>query len=135
LGSEAQTRAREALLQQMNQAPVETPMPVPAPAPTVVSTPAPAPVAVAPAEPVTPAVKPAPVVAVVTMSPANVSDANYPGKELGFAPILAPPLPISAAKEQQLDALLAQYQADQISPEQYHTQRAAILAQPDSTSH
>jgi hypothetical protein len=33
-------------------------------------------------------------------------------------------------KEQQLETLLAQYKADQISPEQYHKQRAAILAEP-----
>jgi hypothetical protein len=38
-------------------------------------------------------------------------------------------------KEQQLDALLAQYKADQISPGEYHKQRAAILAEPDATTH
>ena len=31
-------------------------------------------------------------------------------KEPGFAPIVAPPLPISATKDQQLDALLTQIQ-------------------------
>jgi hypothetical protein len=56
--------------------------------------------------------------------------ANYPGKELGFQPIPAPPLPLSAAKQAQLDALLVKYQADQISPDEYHKQRAAILAEP-----
>jgi hypothetical protein len=63
----------------------------------------------------------------VTMPPANV---NYPGKELGLKPIEAPPLPISADKEAQLQALLAKYMADQVSPEEYHKQRAAILAEP-----
>jgi hypothetical protein len=44
--------------------------------------------------------------------------------------IPAPPLPINAAKADRLAALLGKYQADQISPEEYHTQRAAILAEP-----
>jgi hypothetical protein len=45
-------------------------------------------------------------------------------------PIESPLLPISAAKEAQLQALLAKYKADQISPEEYHNRRAEILAQP-----
>ena len=45
-------------------------------------------------------------------------------------PIPAPTLPISAAKQEKLEALLAKYKADQISPEEYHVQRAAILAEP-----
>lgn len=47
-----------------------------------------------------------------------------------FRPIEAPALPISMSKAAQLQALLAKYKADQITPEQYHKQRAAILAQP-----
>jgi hypothetical protein len=47
-----------------------------------------------------------------------------------FAPLSAPPLPISLSKEQRLSELLRQYQLDQISPEQYHEQRAKILAEP-----
>jgi hypothetical protein len=43
-------------------------------------------------------------------------------------PIIAPPLPISMSKEDKLAQLLALYRADKISPEQYHEQRAAILA-------
>jgi hypothetical protein len=119
LDSDAQTKAREALLQQMGQPPVATPMPAPAPM-------TPMPVALAPA-PMMAVPKPMPPVAPVPPSAGNV---NVPGNEPGFTPIVAPPLPISAAKQQQLAALLAQYQADQISPEQYHTQRAAILAAP-----
>jgi hypothetical protein len=45
-------------------------------------------------------------------------------------PIEVPALPISAAKEAQLRALLAKYKADQITPGEYHKQRAEILAQP-----
>ena len=59
--------------------------------------------------------------------PANV---NYPGKSLGLKPIEAPALPISADKEAQLQALLAIYKADQITPAEYQAQRAKILAEP-----
>ncbi len=54
---------------------------------------------------------------------------NYPPNQGGFTPIMAPPLPISAAKQMQLDALLDKYKADLITPEEYQKQRAAILAQ------
>jgi len=62
--------------------------------------------------------------------PAQTSDANYAGKDIGMKPMEAPALPISASKEDQLQALLAKYKADQITPEEYHNQRAALLAQP-----
>jgi len=58
------------------------------------------------------------------------AEAYYPGKELGFQRIQTPPSPITPEKQALLDALLAKYQADQISPEEYHKQRAAIIAQP-----
>ena len=45
-------------------------------------------------------------------------------------PITPPPSPISATKEGRLAELLQKYKADAVSPEQYHTQRAAILAEP-----
>ncbi len=64
---------------------------------------------------------------VVATPPAN---ANYPGKELGLPPITAPPLPISAQQETDLQGLLMRYEANQISPEEYQKQRAAILAGP-----
>ncbi len=47
-----------------------------------------------------------------------------------LAPLNGPPLSISWSKEERLRTLLSQYQADQISPEQYHEQRAKILAEP-----
>jgi hypothetical protein len=46
---------------------------------------------------------------------------------LALPPIEAPPLPISAEKKQQLDALLTRYKADQITPDQYQAERAKIL--------
>jgi hypothetical protein len=45
-----------------------------------------------------------------------------------FALPAGPPPPVSAEKVQKLDALLQQYKADQITPEQYHEERAKILA-------
>jgi hypothetical protein len=60
----------------------------------------------------------------------SAASANNIGKELGLKPIGAPALPISAAKEEQLQALLAQYRADQISPSEYQAKRADILAEP-----
>lgn len=40
------------------------------------------------------------------------------------------PSPFSAAKQQKLDALLNRYKADQITPQEYHRQRAEIIAGP-----
>ena len=74
--------------------------------------------------PATPKVKPG-----MTSTP-NQNNAIFPGKELGLKPIETPLLPISAAQEAQLQALLAKYKADQITPEEYHRRRAEILAQP-----
>ena len=48
----------------------------------------------------------------------------------GLQPLMAPPIPISQAKEARLQELLKNYKADQITPEEYHKQRAAILAEP-----
>jgi len=39
-------------------------------------------------------------------------------------------LPFSADKQRRLADLLVKYQADAITPEQYHQQRAKILAEP-----
>jgi hypothetical protein len=63
-------------------------------------------------------------------SPPSQSNPGYPGRELGLKPITAPALPISPAKQAQLQGLLERYKADQITPEQYHTERARILAEP-----
>jgi hypothetical protein len=53
-----------------------------------------------------------------------------PGTQPRLKPMEAPPLPISAAKQTQLDTLLDLYRADRISPADYQKQRAAILAAP-----
>ena len=41
-----------------------------------------------------------------------------------------PASPLSPAKQQKLDALNEQYRMDQVTPQQYHEQRAKILAEP-----
>src|SRR5208282_1151027 len=121
--AEAQAKARAALEQKMSELNQQN-WATPAVAPTAPPTPQTQPVAISPVKPAPPAVKPE------VMPPANQINANYPGKELGLKPIQAPLLPISAAKEAQLQALLERYKADQITPGQYHTERAKILAEP-----
>jgi hypothetical protein len=46
-----------------------------------------------------------------------------------FQPLPAPALPISNDKQQRLKDLLSKYRADEITPEQYHQERAKILAE------
>jgi len=61
---------------------------------------------------------------------AMASNANPAVNKPGLKPIVAPPLPISAAKQAQLDTLLDLYKADRISPTEYQKQRATILGAP-----
>lgn len=52
-------------------------------------------------------------------------------RELVFQRTPPPPVPaVSGAKAGRLAALLSRYRADTITPEDYHKQRAAILAEP-----
>ena len=60
--------------------------------------------------------------------------ANQLGTQTGEMPIVAPPLPISAAKQAQLQALLERYKADLVTPAEYQAERAKILAEPDATT-
>ena len=78
---------------------------------------------VAPAKPAAPAAAPA-------VKPPPQPNLNYAGKSLGFKPVEAPPPPVSAQKVAALQALLAKYKANQISPDEYQKERAAILAEP-----
>ncbi|HEY5914391.1 MAG TPA: hypothetical protein VJA21_27695 [Verrucomicrobiae bacterium] len=50
------------------------------------------------------------------------------GARLDFPPLEGPPLPISLEKQNKLADLLQRYKADEISPEEYHAQRAKILS-------
>jgi hypothetical protein len=42
----------------------------------------------------------------------------------------APAAPVQVSKAERLQQLLSQYKADQITPQEYHEKRAAILAEP-----
>jgi len=120
-------------------APAPKPMPVPAAPPASPAAPVqtqpnlttPAVAHAAQAQPATVnPVKPAPPVVKPEKMPPPKGTNYFVGKELGLKPIVAPPVPISATKQARLQALLVKYQNDQITPEQYHTQRAQILAEP-----
>ena len=52
-----------------------------------------------------------------------------PAKSGAFQPLEAPASPLTGTKEERLKQLLDQYKADQITPEEYHTQRAKIVAE------
>ena len=105
----AQAAARAALQEKMNELDAN-PEATPAATAPVVETPAPA--ATAPAAVATEATTPAP--------------AEIKASVAKPAPSSAPAL----SKDERLMLLLARYKADQITPEQYHTQRAAIIAEP-----
>jgi hypothetical protein len=49
---------------------------------------------------------------------------------LAFPPLQGPPPAVAADKGQRLQELLRKYRADQVTPEEYHQQRAKILAEP-----
>jgi hypothetical protein len=104
-------------------APVTPPPTETKPAPPAI-TPAAAIVPQSPAPPAMTKVKPG------VMSATNQINAIYTGKELGLKPIESPLLPVTATQQAQLQALLAKYKANQISPEEYYKQRAEVLAQP-----
>ena len=57
-----------------------------------------------------------------------------PAAPVAAAPTTPAPAPAVPAapptKDQRLAALLLKYQTDQITPEEYHTQRAALIAEP-----
>jgi hypothetical protein len=47
-----------------------------------------------------------------------------------FAPMVAPPTSLSSSKEAQLADLTRRYKADQVTPEEYHKERAKLIAEP-----
>ncbi len=107
----AAARMREALEKKMAELDA-TPAPVAKPQPKVVVAPEkPTPVK-APAKPVAPAVSAAPVVA-VTPAPPKME---------------APASPLPVTKQDRLAELLRRYKADELTAQDYHTQRAAIIA-------
>jgi hypothetical protein len=156
--SEAIAKAREALRQKMNELEMQPTIATPGqPAPAVApSTPAAASVV----QPQPSAAQPAPAPAneeniakaraaveqemkqLKALPPVAAGGAAaptelVPGKTtkqkqilLSFPPLQSPPSAVPAAKEQRLQELLRKYRADQVTPEEYHQQRAKILAEP-----
>lgn len=59
-------------------------------------------------------------------APAKQAKASKPA---GQVPLVPPPTPLSGSKEERLGQLLKQYKADQITPAEYHEQRAKIIAE------
>jgi hypothetical protein len=58
--------------------------------------------------------------------PPDVNDVT--AKELGLQPVQAPPPPVTAQQQAELQALLQKYEADQITPDEYQAERAKIMA-------
>jgi len=57
-------------------------------------------------------------------------DAVAEVKPAAFAPLETPPPAVPASKEAKLADLLRKYKADEITPKEYHQERARILAEP-----
>ena len=138
---ESIAKAREALRKKMKELETQPPAPAaaPAPAPVLALAPTPAPEpAPAPASAPTPA--PAPAVAKPKpqqtatkpeAKPTTPKVSKSPAKGTKSMPAIEGPLPgFSAEKQQRLAELLRAYKADEITPEQYHLQRAKIVNEP-----
>jgi hypothetical protein len=66
-----------------------------------------------------------------TPQPSAAMNSQEPAQPSMSLPALTGPASsLSAAKQQKLDQLLQQYRADQLTPQQYHEQRAKVLAEP-----
>jgi hypothetical protein len=126
----AQAAARAALEQKMSEMHEQLEVPIETPAPAMTMPTIQEPVPIAPAMMMTNTIAAQP-----PAKPTKPVSAKKTGNALGLQPIIAPPLPISMTKEEQLQALLDKYKADQITPEEYFKQREAILAEPDAMSH
>ena len=71
-----------------------------------------------------------------TVAPAPNASGQFPRKpkvakgQQPFPPIPGPGTAVSADKQQRLAELLRKYKADEISPEEYHQQRAKVMSEP-----
>jgi hypothetical protein len=113
MDSDAQAKARAALLQKMSEVesqPAATPMLAP--------------------EKVVVKETEKPMVKMETSAPVVMQPKPVIVAEPMVKPMEMPALPISATKEERLQALLQKYKADQITPEEYHTERAKIMGEP-----
>ncbi len=126
----AQAAARVALLQKLQEMAAQPAVPPPVivtPSDVKVETPAPAVIA--------PPAAPEKVVIEKTEAPASAAPMIAPAivepkPPMVVKPVETPALPISATKEERLQALLNKYKADQITPAEYHTERAKIIGEP-----
>jgi hypothetical protein len=120
---EAIAKAREAMRAKMQELEQQTPS-APAETSTTVITPA-------PAAPVAPAVAAAPEAPVAPAGPSPaMAPPAAPATKKGvpaFEPLPGPESPISPEKQQQLAELLRKYRSEELSPEEYHKERARIL--------
>jgi hypothetical protein len=113
-------KAREALRQKMKELESQPAKPTSAP------TPAPAVAKPGQAKPPEMATKPEP-------KPMAAQPPKKPAAGKGmpaFPPIPAPPPSVSADKQQRLAELLRKYKSEEITPEEYHVQRAKVMAEP-----
>jgi hypothetical protein len=132
--SESIAKARAALRQKMKELEAQPPAAATAPAPAAAKpaqtkpkpTANPEPAAAKPAEakPKSTASKPE------AKSTAETVQQKPAGKPLAFPPIQAPPPTVSADKQLRLVELLRKYKAEELTPEEYHQQRAKIMAEP-----
>lgn len=90
-------------------------------APTAVPAAAPAEPAPAPTKPAEPAPSKA--------KPAKPAPSKAKPAKAASTPMQTPASPLAGSKEERLKHLLDQYKADQITPEEYHKQRAKIVAE------
>ena len=130
----AQAAARVALQKKMDEL-NNNPPPAPAivaPVPAAVAPAAAAPAVVVPAA-VAPAAAGAAAIEVTPAGAAPVAETPPAAPAVKIEPVKPVPAPAvspALSKEEKLRWLLVRYKADQITPEEYHTQRAAILAEP-----
>lgn len=133
--ADVESKLREALRQKMNELDAQPAQAVPQPAvaapspqkkkaPAPVTKPAPTARPTPPAQ-WTPATAAQPAPAPQSPTKPKVIKGQQP-----LPPIEGPPPSVTSDKEQRLQELSAKYKADQITPEEYHQQRAKILAEP-----
>lgn len=129
--SESIAKAREALRQKLAELEAQPAQPIVQPAP------APAPAAAEPAPAATTVVQKAAAPAGEAAAAPAPAPKQKPAKKSvspqvtqSFPQIEGPAPAVAADKQQRLDELLRKYRADQVTPEEYHQQRAKILAEP-----
>jgi hypothetical protein len=61
---------------------------------------------------------------------AKMKNEKHEAAPVTFTPMTAPPSSLPPTKDQRLQTLLDQYKADKLTAEEYHDQRAKIIAEP-----